>query len=97
MLGKATTSAKRMPPAGRFSAISAGWIHSCGLRETGAIEVDGVETGRINARLLADGRIEFALTFTDGDRILPQFRYFPVGAGVGRWRAARRLSWAGRA
>ena len=49
------------------------------------IEVDGVEIGRINARLLADGRIEFAFTAMGGERILPQSRYFPVGAGVGRW------------
>ncbi len=49
------------------------------------IEVDGVEIGRINARLLADSRIEFAFTAMGGERILPQSRYFPVGAGVGRW------------
>ena len=49
------------------------------------IEVDGVEIGRINARLLADGRIEFGFTPTGGERILPSSRYFPVGAAVDRW------------
>ena len=41
--------------------------------------------GRINARLLSDGRIEFAFTPTDRQRIAPRARYFPPGARVGRW------------
>ena len=45
----------------------------------------GVEVGRINARLRADGRIEFAFTPTDGERILPPSRYFPVSPTVDRW------------
>ena len=49
------------------------------------VEVGGTEIGRINARLREDGRIEFAFTSTDGERILPPSRYFPVGARVGRW------------
>ena len=49
------------------------------------VEVGGAEIGRINARLRDDGRIEFAFTPTDGERIAPRARYFPVDARVGRW------------
>ena len=52
------------------------------------VEVDGAEIGRINARLLSDGRIEFAFTPTDGERIAPPSRYFPADARVGRWLCA---------
>ncbi len=46
--------------------------------------VDGEEVGVINAQLLADGRIEFAFTPTDGGRILPSSRYFPASSS-GTW------------
>ena len=59
------------------------------------IEVNGVEIGRINARLLADGRIEFAFTPTGGERILPPSRYFPVEAGVGRWLRSTEIELGG--
>ena len=59
------------------------------------IAVDGVEIGRINARLLADGRIEFAFTPTGGERILPPSRYFPVGPGVGRWLRSTEIELGG--
>ncbi len=49
------------------------------------IEVSGIVIGRISARLLADGRIEFAFTPTSGERILPPSRFFPADAAVGRW------------
>ena len=39
---------------------------------------------RIQARQLADGRIEFALD-VDEQRLLPQQRYFPAQATVDRW------------
>ena len=45
------------------------------------IEANGVEIGRINARLLADGRIEFAFTPTGGERILPQVPLLPRQSG----------------
>ena len=48
------------------------------------VEVDGKEIGRINARLRADGRIEFAFTPTDGERILPPSRYLPESPTVDR-------------
>ena len=56
------------------------------------VEVDGAEIGRINARLLGDGRIEFAFTPTDGERIEPQARYFPAGARVGRWLRSTEIA-----
>ena len=73
---------ERVLPRSRYfpaNAQSDRWLRSS------PIEVDGVEIGRINARLLADGRIEFGFTPTDGERILPSSRYFPVGAAVDRW------------
>lgn len=39
---------------------------------------------RINARQLADGRVEFAPEH-QGERILPRQRYFPAQAPVDRW------------
>ena len=56
------------------------------------VEVGGAELGRINARLLGDGRIEFAFTPTDGERIEPQARYFPAGARVGRWLRSTEIA-----
>ena len=45
---------------------------------------------RITARRLADGRIEFGLQHRGaggqwGERLLPERRFFPAAAGVGRW------------
>ena len=77
-----TGGGQRVLPRSRYfpaNAQAERWLRSS------PIEVDGVELGRINARLLADGRIEFAFTPSGGERILPQSRYFPVGAVVDRW------------
>ena len=73
---------ERVLPRGRYFPADARvgrWLNST------PVVVDGVELGRINARRLADGRIEFAFTPTDGERILPRVRYFPAGAAVDRW------------
>ena len=56
------------------------------------IEVDGEEIGRINARQSEDGRIEFAFTPTDGERILPPSRYFPASARIGRWLRSTEIA-----
>ena len=56
------------------------------------VEVDGAEIGRINARLLSDGRIEFAFTPTDGERIEPPARYFPADARVNRWLRSTEIA-----
>ena len=56
------------------------------------VEVEGEAIGRINARLRSDGRIEFAFTPTDGERIEPPARYFPVDAPVGRWLRSTEIT-----
>ena len=56
------------------------------------VEVNGAEIGRINARLLDDGRIEFAFTPTDGERIEPPARYFPTNARAGRWLRSTEIA-----
>ena len=65
--------------------------HNRWLRSS-PVEVDGAEIGRINARQSEDGRIEFAFTPTDGQRISPQARYFPTGARVGRWLRSTEIA-----
>ena len=56
------------------------------------VEVEGEAIGRINARMLAVGRIEFAFTPTDGERILPPARYFPHNAERGRWLSSTTIA-----
>ena len=56
------------------------------------VEVDGGEIGRINARLLEDGRIEFAFTPTDRERILTDARYFPTSARPNRWLRSTEIT-----
>ena len=56
------------------------------------VEVDGAAIGRIEARLLSDGRIEFAFTPSDRERILPPSRYFPTTARVGRWLRSTQIT-----
>ena len=76
------TGGERVLPSARYFPTDAQvgrWLNSS------PVEVEGVAIGRINARMLADGRIEFGFTPTDGERILPSSRYFPVDARVGRW------------
>ena len=58
--------------------------HNRWLRSS-PVEVGGAEIGRINVRLHDNGRIEFAFTPTNGERIQPRGRYFPANAQVGRW------------
>ena len=62
------------------------WLNSSPL------EVGDVEIGRINARLRDDGRIEFAFTPTDGERIEPSARYFPVDARPNRWLRSTEIT-----
>ena len=56
------------------------------------VEVDGAEIGRINARLRSNGRIEFAFTPTDGERIAPPQRYFPADATPNRWLRSTEIT-----
>ena len=56
------------------------------------VEVGGVAIGRINARLLSDGRIEFAFTPTGRKRIAPPARYFPTDATPKRWLHSTQIT-----
>ena len=75
---------ERILPSSRYFNASAadGWLNSS------PVDAGGAEV-RISARLLADGRIEFALQPRAGggwgERILPFRRYFPADAPPGRW------------
>ena len=62
------------------------WLYSSPVTVTGTI------IGRINARLRSNGRIEFAFTPTDGERIAPQARYFPADARVGHWLRSTEIT-----
>ena len=83
------TGGERVLPRQRYFPADATvdrWLRSS------PVEVGGAEIGRINARLLSDGRIEFAFTPTDGERILTRSRYFPPNAGVGRWLRSTEIA-----
>lgn len=73
----------RVLPLNRYFPADPG--HSRWLQSS-PVEVDGVELGLIEVRLLADDRLEFAFLRTTGERILPQSRYFPADARVDRDR-----------
>ena len=83
------TGGERVLPHLRY--FPAGVEHNRWLNSS-PIEVDGVEIGRINVRLADDGRLEFAFTPPDGERIEPQARYFPAGARVGRWLRSTKIT-----
>ena len=83
------TGGERVLPRQRYFPADATvdrWLRSS------PVEVGGAGIGRINARLLENGRIEFAFTPTDGERITPQARYFPADARVGRWLRSTEIT-----
>ena len=85
-------SDERVLPSSRYFPTNARvdrWLNSS------PVEVNGVEVGRINARLRADGRIEFAFTPTDGERILPPGRYFPTSAAIDVWLRSTEIDVGG--
>lgn len=49
------------------------------------IDYGGEVVGRIAARLLENGRVDFGFVSPDGERILPSRRVFPIGAQVDTW------------
>ena len=88
--GWQASGGERVLPSARYFPAGAAvgrWLRSS------LVEVAGTEIGRINARLLTDGRIEFAFTPTDGERILPPSRYFPADARAGRWLRSTEITW----
>ena len=82
------TGGARVLPEKRYFPASIN--HNRWLRSS-PVEVGGSAIGRINARRLSDGRIEFAFTPTGGQRILPPARYFPTNARVGRWLRSTQI------
>lgn len=86
----------RILPRGRYFPVSAQsdrWLNSTPL-----MLGDGL-TVRITARLVADGRIEFALQQRDaddawGERMLPRGRFFPSRATAEHWLSSTPLSLA---
>ena len=91
--GWQTPSGERVLPQSRYFPAPAEAEIGKWLRSS-PVEVGGVAIGRINARLRADGRIEFAFTPTNGERILPQSRNFPADARVGRWLRSTEITFA---
>ena len=83
------TGGARVLPRQRY--FPADITHNRWLRSS-PVEVGGAAIGRINARLRPDGRIEFAFTPTDRERILTDARYFPAGARVGRWLRSTEIA-----
>ena len=85
-------STARVLPSQRYFPTNARvdrWLRSS------PVEVNGIEVGRINARLRADGRIEFAFTPSGGERILPPSRYFPVDAAIDIWLRSTEIDVGG--
>ena len=85
-------SNERVLPRSRYFPTNARadrWLNSS------PVEVNGAEVGRINARLLADGRIEFAFTPRGGERILPPSRYFPTNAAIDVWLRSTEIDVGG--
>ena len=88
---------ERILPARRFfptQATTGRWLSSAPIRlqlsPAGSGAPEAVFWVRITARVLADGRLEFGLQArgTGGtwhERILPDRRFFPAAARLGRW------------
>ena len=80
--GWRTPSGAQISPRQRFFSASAEineWLRSSPI----IVEETGI--GRINARLLTGGGIEFAFTPTGGRRILPPARFFHAHVTHNRW------------
>ena len=83
------TGGARVLPSARHFPADAEVDH---WQSSDPVEVDGAEIGRIDARLNADGRIEFAFTPTDGERILTDARYFPAAPRPNRWLRSTEIA-----
>ena len=68
------------------------WLRSSPVEFKGVSDAATIAIGRIEARRLEDGRIEFAFTPTDGERILTDARYFPTSARVNRWLRSTEIT-----
>lgn len=84
-------STERILPDPRFlgaNPSAGGWLNS------GVVRVNGIDIGRINVRVSANGGLEFAFTPTDGERILPSSRRLGPNPRVGVWLRSSEISWA---
>ena len=82
----------RLLPSSRFFPANAAvgrWLTSSNVL------FEGILLGRINARKLTDGRIEFAFTTNSGKRVLPQSRYFPPGTRTSGWLRSNMIGFEG--
>jgi hypothetical protein len=73
--GEVIAPTRRLFPT---SARVGRWLNSSPL------QYEGQRFGRISARSLANGRIEFSFVLTTGERILPRQRLFPASSS-GKW------------
>ena len=89
---------ERLLPRARFFPASTGvgrWLASSPL--TVSAPNGGEAEIRVAARLLADGRMEFAAQQRNadgewGERLLPRARFFPASPRLGRWLASSPLT-----
>ena len=86
------TGGERALPSSRFFPADARvgrWLNSS------PVIVGGIEIGRIDARRLADGRIEFAFTQIGAERVLPRSRYFPSSPLINHWLRSSAIDVSG--
>lgn len=82
----------------RTLVVAASLLGLLGVGSAPASAAEWGDTGglRISARVLYDGRIEFALQQREasgwGGRVLPQRRFFPADATPGRWLASSPIT-----
>ena len=89
---------ERLLPRARFFPASPAvgrWLSSTPL--TVSAPDGGTAEIRVAARLLADGRLEFAAQQRNvdrewGERLLPRARFFPASPEVGRWLSSTPLT-----
>ena len=72
---------ERILPSSRYFPVSSmgRWLVSSN------VVYEGETLGQITARRIDDGRVEFGLIPTGGERILPSSRFFPTNARVDGW------------
>ena len=66
-------------------SVSSGPDEPSSVEAPGQTQVPDFPAGRIMARRLDDGRVEFAYRPEGGNIILPRKRFFPASSQVGRW------------
>jgi len=70
-------------------------IIAADLTPPASAQSDDETAGRIVARRLDDGRVEFGWQPSGGERILPPSRYFPVDAAIDIWLRSTEIDVGG--